>query len=113
MYNLQEERFTSFSLHHDTASVRAGSIVPYGGELPCGIQWTDSCVEIERKLAVESTKGEWIPGCTGSSCDAQSRAASYWKYYEVGPHRYTLIFDSEDGGLGMFSLDLRGASEEL
>ena len=101
--------FYTCTFEFDTAGTRSREVQQYRGSLPMGIRWTDSCAEVERKFGVKpESPGGWVPGCQSASCDAKSRASSFWQHYECPPYRYTLIFEREEGGLGLLGMRLLG-----
>jgi hypothetical protein len=102
-YDIAHEGFNHVTFHFDTAGVRSGGINPYRGNLPCGIMWTDSCLIAEQKLGVKPERAGWVPGCD-CSVDPKSRASNYWQHYGVPPFHFTLIFESEEGGLGLVGM---------
>jgi hypothetical protein len=103
-YCISHEEFDSIVFHFDTAGVRSGHIKPYVGDLPAGIKWTDSCSVAEHKLGTKPERVGWVAGCDSASCDARSRASDFWQHYDVPPFHYTLVFESDQGGLGMVSM---------
>jgi len=105
-FNFYKERnsISHITFHFNTAGVRSGEIHPYRGALPADIAWTDSCLEAEKKLGQKPEKEGWVAGCNGNTCDPKSRASDYWKSYNIDHFNYTLIFESDIGGLAMLSM---------
>jgi len=104
-YHMEHDKFWMATFEYDTAGVRAGEVQKYTGDLPAGIRWSDTCNEVEEKLGIMAYREGWVPGCTSHHCDIKSRNADYWKHYHFAHYEMTLIFESEDTGLGMVSLD--------
>lgn len=104
IYNQHTKRFESVSFMFDTVSNRLGQVSRYQGNLPAGILWSDSCLEIEAKFGVKAFRERWVQGCSSNSCTPGSKDRSYWKDYKIASVEYCLIFASEYGGLGMVSI---------
>ncbi len=103
-YHVEHDKFWMATFEYDTAGVRSGEVHKYNGDLPGGIEWSDSCAVVDQKLGIKAYDEGWVSGCTSTSCDIKSRNADYWKHYQLAKYEMTLIFESDEGGLGMVSL---------
>ena len=93
--------FKSLFIHIATEATRAGSIKPFAGKLPFGIEQDDCRGDVQRKVGKEPLHSQLVPG---KSSDSPKDA---WDDYESDSFVVRFMFCGPDGGIGAVSVRLK------
>jgi hypothetical protein len=102
-YSNKHNRFCALDFHFVSRKSKHEDIEPFRGDLPSGIEPTDSRGEVERKLGISpyyasSPKNMPIP--EGKSCGS----VTHWEKYDIPPYRFTFVFDAKGERLRLLSI---------